>query len=152
MVSSQPEVINRAQCLPLFEPRVQKQNHWHSDTPLILLLAVLTHYMGWRGFRMQIDGRVISCILNLSRGKAMICLSAQREKARCPESSSISPHPPLMLLTNRMRELPSLALEPRSLSCGAAAWEALLTTPFGREDSGNKEISKEENKQFSTAF
>lgn len=41
-------------------------------------------YMGLKSSRMHTSGSVISCILILSRGKAMICLSAQRERARCP--------------------------------------------------------------------
>lgn len=57
---------------------------------------------GQRSFRTRINRRAISCILIPSRGKAATCLSAQREKARCPPppwSSSISPHPALILLT-----------------------------------------------------
>lgn len=40
---------------------------------------------------MHTSGGVISCILMLSRGKAMICLSAQRERARCPLGPPPSP-------------------------------------------------------------
>lgn len=73
---------------------------------------------GFGSFRMHINGRAISCVLIL------ICLNAQREKARCPSgsiSTSSSPsHPALILRTNSIRELSPLALEPRSLSCGAA--------------------------------
>ena len=41
-------------------------------------------YTGLKSSRMQTSGSVISCILILSRGKAMICLSAPKERGRCP--------------------------------------------------------------------
>ena len=103
---------------------------------------------GLRSFRTHISGRAISCILILSRGKATTCLSAQREKARCPQFLFHFPHPALILLTNSTRVLPPLALRPGSLSC-VAAWEwglSWLTIAAWQENS------EEKNKQFSVAL
>lgn len=49
---------------------------------------------GLRSFRTHINRRAISCILILSRGTATICLSTQREKARCPPVLYPSNPPP----------------------------------------------------------
>lgn len=67
-------------------------------------------YMGLKSSRMHTSGNVISCILILSRGKAMICLSAQRERARCPLGPPIQRDPETATGTGT---------EARSLICGA---------------------------------
>lgn len=72
-----------------------------------------------------------------------------------PGSSSISSNLKLILLTNSTRDLPPLAQEPESLSCGAA-WKwgirLLSIAPWQKTKKRKKKRLKEENRRFNVAF
>lgn len=82
---------------------------------------------GLKSSRMHTSGSVISCILVPSRGKAMICLSAQRERARCP----LGP-PPFNTDPSTAETATGPGTGTSSFICGAMWGEAQLATAGGR--------------------
>lgn len=82
---------------------------------------------GLKSSRMHTSGSVISCILVPSRGKTMICLSAQIERARCP----LGP-PPFNTDPSTAETATGPGTGTSSFICGAMWGEAQLATAGGR--------------------
>lgn len=81
--------------------------------------------VGLKNSRMHTSGSVISCMLVPWGGKAMICLSAQRKRARCP----LGP-PPFNTDPSTAETAPGTGTS--SFICGATWGETQLATAGGR--------------------